>query len=48
MLLAGVHLLWQVRHLQIDDPGNCLTLFRANRMTGALMALAFAGAAWFG
>jgi 4-hydroxybenzoate polyprenyltransferase len=47
MLAAGAHLLWQVRRLDIDDPDNCLTLFRSNRDTGALIALAFALAAWF-
>jgi 4-hydroxybenzoate polyprenyltransferase len=48
MLAAGAHLLWQVRRLAIDDPDNCLRLFRSNRDTGALMALAFGVAAWFG
>ncbi len=47
MLLAGAHLLWQVRRLDIDNNDNCLMLFRANRQTGALMALAFACASWF-
>ena len=46
MLLAGAHLLWQVKRLQIDNPDNCLMLFRANRLTGALIAAAFALAAW--
>jgi 4-hydroxybenzoate polyprenyltransferase len=48
MVLAGAHLLWQVKRLKIDDPDNCLSLFRANRITGALIAGAFAAAAWFG
>jgi 4-hydroxybenzoate polyprenyltransferase len=48
MLLAGAHMLWQVRRLDVDDPANCLTLFRANRETGALVALALACASWFG
>lgn len=48
MLLAGAHLAWQVRRLDIDDPEKCLALFRANRDTGALVALAFAAANWFG
>jgi 4-hydroxybenzoate polyprenyltransferase len=47
MLAAGAHLLWQVKRLDIDDSDTCLTLFRANRETGALIALAFALAAWF-
>jgi 4-hydroxybenzoate polyprenyltransferase len=48
MLAAGAHMLWQVKALDVHDPGNCLRLFRANRATGALIAFAFAGAAWFG
>jgi 4-hydroxybenzoate polyprenyltransferase len=48
MLAAGAHLLWQVKRLQIDNPDNCLTLFRSNRETGALIALAFLLASWFG
>ena len=47
MLLAGAHLAWQVRRLDTGDPQNCLTIFRANRDTGALMALAFAVGNWF-
>ena len=46
MLAAGAHMLWQVRRLDIDNPDNCLFLFRSNRETGALMALAFLVAAW--
>jgi len=48
MLPAGAHLLWQVRHLSINDAANCLTLFRANAVTGALFAASFAIASWFG
>jgi len=48
LLLAGAHLLWQVKRLDIDDPANCLTIFRSNRETGALIALAFLLASWFG
>ena len=48
ILAAGAHLLWQTRKLKIDDPDNCLVLFRSNREAGALMALAFVFAAWFG
>ena len=48
LLAAGGHMLWQVRRLKIDDAQNCLMLFRANRTTGGLMALAFAAAAWLG
>ncbi len=46
MLAAGAHLMWQVRRLKIDDAANCLRLFRANSVTGGLMALSFALAAW--
>ncbi len=48
MLPAGAHLVWQVKKLDIEDPANCLRVFRANRETGALMALAFLLASWFG
>ena len=48
MLLPGAHLLWQVKKLDIASADNCLMLFRANRVTGALIAVAFAAAAWFG
>jgi 4-hydroxybenzoate polyprenyltransferase len=48
MLAAGAHMLWQVRRLDINNPDNCLAIFRANRETGALIALAFALASWLG
>jgi len=48
MLAAGAHMLWQVRRLDIHSSDNCLRLFRSNRETGALIALAFALASWFG
>jgi 4-hydroxybenzoate polyprenyltransferase len=48
MLAAGAHLRWQVRRLDIDSTENCLAIFRSNRETGALIALAFAVASWFG
>jgi 4-hydroxybenzoate polyprenyltransferase len=47
MLLAGAHLLWQVKKLNVNDPDQALFLFRANRDTGTLMAAAFLGANWF-
>jgi 4-hydroxybenzoate polyprenyltransferase len=46
MLAAGGHLLWQAHRLDTDNAENCLTLFRANRDTGAIMALAFIVASW--
>ena len=48
MLGAGAHLLWQVRTLDINNSENCLRVFRSNRDTGALIALAFLLASWFG
>ena len=48
LLAAGGHMLGQVRSLKIDDSANCLMLFRANRVTGGLVAFAFLAAAWFG
>jgi 4-hydroxybenzoate polyprenyltransferase len=46
MFAAGGHLLWQVQSLNLDDPELCLVLFRANRDTGALIALAFVLSSW--
>ena len=48
MLAAGSHLLWQVHRLRIDDAALCLKLFRSNRETGALIALALAVSSWVG
>ena len=41
----GLHLAWQLRRLDIDDPDGCLALFRANRDAGLLLAAALAVAA---
>jgi len=48
--LAGVvgfalHLCWQLRRLDIDDAAVCLTLFRANRDAGLILAAGLLGAA---
>jgi 4-hydroxybenzoate polyprenyltransferase len=40
MMVAGAHLLWQLRSLDVDRPLLCLRLFKANRDTGALIAAA--------
>ncbi len=40
LCIAGGHMAWQVRSLEIDKPDSCLKLFRANRDTGALIAAA--------
>lgn len=42
----GWHLLWQMQRLDIDNPANCLRLFRQNRDTGLLAALFLAVAAF--
>ncbi|KQU58051.1 4-hydroxybenzoate octaprenyltransferase [Sphingomonas sp. Leaf339] len=42
LLPATVHLGWQVATLRPDDGGNALARFRANRLTGLLLFLAFA------
>ena len=47
LLLAGAHLLWQVKRLDITDSNRALHLFRANREAGALIAIAFLAANWF-
>jgi 4-hydroxybenzoate polyprenyltransferase len=41
----ALHLLWQMRRLDIDDGARCLMLFRSNRDAGLLAALFLAGAA---
>jgi 4-hydroxybenzoate polyprenyltransferase len=35
----GWHMTWQLSKLDIDDPDNCLMLFRSNRNAGLLAAL---------
>ncbi len=34
----GMHMFWQMRHLDIDNPDICLKLFRSNRNTGLIPA----------
>jgi 4-hydroxybenzoate polyprenyltransferase len=48
--LAGVagfalHLAWQLRRLDIDDPEGCLVIFRSNRDAGLILAAGLFGAA---
>lgn len=38
----GWHLVWQMRRLDIDNPDNCLKLFRSNRDAGLIPVLFFA------
>lgn len=42
ILAFAVHLSWQIKTLDADNPGHCLKLFRANRDAGLLL---FAGLA---
>jgi 4-hydroxybenzoate polyprenyltransferase len=49
LALAGpwglaLHMVWQLRRLDIDDPEVCLRLFRSNRNAGLVPALFLAGA----
>lgn len=48
LLLAGGHMYWQVQHLDIDDSGQCLRLFRSNRDAGGLIVLALLVSSWVG
>ena len=41
----ALHLGWQLRRLDIDDPDGCLMLFRANRDAGLILAAGLLGAA---
>ena len=40
----GWHMAWQLRGLDIDNPEKCMILFRANRDTGLIPLIFFAGA----
>ena len=40
LAVAGGLLAWQIRRLDIDDPGRCLRLFHLNREVGLLIGLA--------
>jgi len=40
LVVAAVHLAWQVVVINIDDPDNCLMLFRSNRDYGWIIFLA--------
>ena len=41
----GWHLVWQLRRLDVDDPVECMVIFRSNRDAGLVVALFFAIAA---
>ena len=38
----GMHMFWQMRHLDIDNPEVCLKLFRSNRDAGLIAAVIIA------
>jgi 4-hydroxybenzoate polyprenyltransferase len=40
-LAFAAHLRWQLRRVDIDDPDACLTVFRANRDAGLILAAGF-------
>jgi 4-hydroxybenzoate polyprenyltransferase len=42
----GLHLMWQMRQLDLDNPASCLQIFRANRDAGLVLGLIFAFAAF--
>ncbi len=44
LLPAGVHLIWQTRRLNVNDPQRCLKIFRSNRDAGLLIAAAMIAA----
>jgi 4-hydroxybenzoate polyprenyltransferase len=37
LALVGAHFAWQIRTLDIDDPGNCLARFKSNQVVGWLL-----------
>ena len=45
LLAAGAHMVHQIRTLDIDDPGQCLRLFRSNNTVGWLIFLGLIGGA---
>ena len=44
----GLHLGWQMRQLDLDDPASCLKIFRSNRDAGLIPVPFLAVAAWLG
>lgn len=45
IVAGGIHLVWQIRSLDIDDPANCLRRFKSNRDFGFIVfaAIVFGG-----
>jgi 4-hydroxybenzoate polyprenyltransferase len=44
----GLHMGWQMRQLDLDDPASCRTTFWANRDAGLIPVPFLAVAAWLG
>jgi 4-hydroxybenzoate polyprenyltransferase len=42
LLAFAAHLTWQMRRLDIDDPVNCLAVFKSNRDAGMILFAALA------
>jgi len=47
MVAFGVHLGWQIRRIDIDDPDLCLRLFKSNRDAGLILFAALVGDALY-
>jgi 4-hydroxybenzoate polyprenyltransferase len=47
-ILFGAHLGWQIDRLDIDDPDQCLRLFKSNRDAGLILFAATIGDALYG
>jgi 4-hydroxybenzoate polyprenyltransferase len=46
LALFGIHLAWQVRRLDVNDPALCLKLFKSNRDAGLVLFAALVLEAW--
>ena len=47
LLAAGLHLFRQIKALDIDNPNQCLALFKSNNMVGLLIFLGLIGGAFW-
>ena len=39
ILLAGLHMIWQIKNLDLDSPSRALKLFKSNRDLGLIISL---------
>ncbi len=46
LLSVGIHLLWQIRWLDIDNPQNCLMIFKSNRDLGLILFIGLVLGLW--